>query len=124
MYEVIKGLFALSLSCAVALKISSLRAASHHLFSTRRCIHLSSNRPQATSDPIIMEAGSNLSDPVKRAQDFQDLLWAYENNRSIRSDWHYGFLVAYIIVGFVALFANGLVVVAVVRNKKVRTCSA
>ena len=47
------------------------------------------------------------------------LIWQYENNRSIASNWHYFFLTAYIFVGVVALLANGLVVVAVYRNKKV-----
>ena len=48
------------------------------------------------------------------------LLWQYENNRSITTNWHYFFLIAYIFVGIVALMANGLVVLAVYRNKKVR----
>ena len=48
------------------------------------------------------------------------LLWQYENNRSITTNWHYFFLIAYIFVGIVAVLANGLVVLAVYRNKKVR----
>ena len=48
------------------------------------------------------------------------LLWQYENNRSITTNWHYFFLIAYIFLGIVALLANGLVVLAVYRNKKVR----
>ena len=48
------------------------------------------------------------------------LVWQYENNRSITSRWHETFLGLYILIGLVAVFANGLVVIAVFRNKKVR----
>ena len=47
------------------------------------------------------------------------LLWQYENNRAISTAWHYVFLVGYILIGLVALLANGLVVWAVYRNKHV-----
>ena len=47
------------------------------------------------------------------------LLWQYENNRAISTAWHYVFLVGYILIGLVALLANGLVVLAVYRNKHV-----
>ena len=47
------------------------------------------------------------------------LLWQYENNRAISTAWHYVFLVGYILIGLVALLANGLVVLAMYRNKHV-----
>ena len=47
------------------------------------------------------------------------LLWQYENNRAISTTWHYVFLVGYILIGLVALLANGLVVLAMYRNKHV-----
>ena len=55
----------------------------------------------------------------KRAEELKILLWQYENNRSITTGWHYVFLLGYILIGAVAFFANGLVVLAVFRNKKV-----
>lgn len=58
-------------------------------------------------------------DLLERAEGLRILLWQYENNRSITTPLHYVFLAGYIIVGIVAVFANGLVVLAVFRNKKV-----
>ena len=55
-----------------------------------------------------------------RAEDLELLLWQYKNNRSITTGWHQTFLILYSLIGIVALFANGLVVLAVFRNKKVR----
>ena len=55
-----------------------------------------------------------------RQENLKLLLWQYENNRSITSGWHETFLGLYILIGLVAVFANGLVVIAVFRNKKVR----
>ena len=55
-----------------------------------------------------------------RQENLKLLVWQYENNRSITSSWHETFLVLYILIGIVAVFANGLVVIAVFRNKKVR----
>ena len=57
---------------------------------------------------------------VRSKQDLKLLLWQYENNRSITSSWHEAFFGLYILIGLVAVFANGLVVIAVFRNKKVR----
>jgi hypothetical protein len=59
------------------------------------------------------------SEMSQRAENLKILLWQYENNRSITTGWHYAFLVSYILIGVTAIFANGLVVLAVVRNKKV-----
>ena len=58
---------------------------------------------------------------VRSQQDLKLLLWQYENNRSITSSWHEAFFGLYILIGMVAVFANGLVVIAVFRNKKVRS---
>ena len=58
---------------------------------------------------------------VRSQQDLKLLLWQYENNRSITSSWHEAFLGLYVLIGMVAVFANGLVVIAVFRNKKVRS---
>ena len=57
---------------------------------------------------------------VRSQQDLKLLLWQYENNRSITSSWNEAFLVLYVLIGMVAVLANGLVVIAVYRNKKVR----
>ena len=56
---------------------------------------------------------------LKRNEELKILLWQYENNRSITTGWHHVFLIAYIFIGTIALLANGLVVWAVFRNKKV-----
>ena len=56
----------------------------------------------------------------ERSNHLQNLLWQYQNNRSISSDAvHYVILSIYILICVVAIFANSLIVWAVIRNKKV-----
>ena len=57
-----------------------------------------------------------------RSNHLQNLLWQYQNNRSISSDAvHYVILSIYILICVVAIFANSLIVWAVIRNKKVNS---
>ena len=58
----------------------------------------------------------------ERSNHLQNLLWQYQNNRSISSDAvHYVILSIYILICVVAIFANSLIVWAVIRNKKVNS---
>ena len=58
----------------------------------------------------------------ERSNRLQNLLWQYQNNRSISSDAvHYVILSIYILICVVAIFANSLIVWAVIRNKKVNS---
>ena len=67
-----------------------------------------------------MNSSEKTAEVRTRQENLKLLVWQYENNRSITSSWHETFLVLYILIGIVAVFANGLVVIAVFRNKKVR----
>ena len=67
-----------------------------------------------------MNSSEKTAEVRSRQENLKLLVWQYENNRSITSRWHETFLGLYILIGLVAVFANGLVVIAVFRNKKVR----
>ena len=73
-------------------------------------------------DTTVTNVSTSVQHPRARkiSSQLETLLWQYENNRSITTEWHHVFLVLYILIGIVAFFANGLVVLAVFRNKKVR----
>ena len=61
-----------------------------------------------------------ISEPDDKMDHLKNLLWQYQNNRSITSDTtHYVILTIYILLCVAAILANSLIVWAVVRNKKV-----
>ena len=74
---------------------------------------------QGLQQEVPMPPNSTLNYTRRKLEDLKMLLWQYEHNRSITSAWHYVFLVGYILVGVIAVLANGLVVLAVFRNKNV-----
>ena len=106
-----KGLFSLrSLGCALPASISP-----SSVFGGVFIVHKVLSKYQ-----VVMMTEKESPPHSQSSENLQHhLIWQYENNRSIASNWHYFFLTAYIFVGVVALLANGLVVVAVYRNKKV-----
>ena len=62
----------------------------------------------------------SISEPDDKMDHLKNLLWQYQNNRSITSDTtHYVILTIYILLCVAAILANSLIVWAVVRNKKV-----
>ena len=70
------------------------------------------------SEEVHVPLNSTLN-ATRKLEYMKMLLWQYENNRAISTAWHYVFLVGYIFIGLVALLANGLVVLAMYRNKHV-----
>ena len=88
---------------------------------------MSSEEPPGSEPPEVilglqevpMPQNSSVNYTRRKLEDLKMLLWQYENNRSITSAWHYVFLIGYILIGAIAVLANGLVVLAVFRNKNV-----
>ena len=74
---------------------------------------------QRLQQEVPMPPNSTVNYTRRKLEDLKMLLWQYEHNRSITSAWHYVFLVGYILIGAIAVLANGLVVLAVFRNKNV-----
>ena len=70
------------------------------------------------SEEVHVPLNSTLN-ATRKLEYIKMLLWQYENNRAISTAWHYVFLIGYILIGLVALLANGLVVLAMYRNKHV-----
>ena len=78
-----------------------------------------SSSVEVNSSEEVHAALNTTLNATKKLEYMKMLLWQYENNRAISTTWHYIFLVGYILIGAIAVLANGLVVLAVFRNKNV-----